>query len=80
MKMKYKYRNREYSIRAKAPKGFTEIKGAMTAPIGTAWYSNNKSLFSGKRKKVLVITDKKQFLGTKIECNKRKSKQGGKTK
>lgn len=37
-----------------APKGWTAIEGALTAPRGYTWYSNNKSLFKGERKTALV--------------------------
>ena len=36
------------------PKGYTELTGATTAPLGYTWYYNGKSLFSGERKTVLV--------------------------
>lgn len=36
------------------PKGWVKIEGAMTAPNGYYWASNNKSYFSGERKQALV--------------------------
>ncbi len=36
------------------PPGYSEIKGATTAPLGYKWISNNKSYFGGERKQALV--------------------------
>ncbi len=36
------------------PRGWSEIKGAQTAPRGYKWISNNKSYFGGERKQALV--------------------------
>jgi hypothetical protein len=36
------------------PKGYKRVLNTSTNPMGTAWYSNNESRFSGKRKSVLV--------------------------
>ncbi|MDE5722189.1 MAG: hypothetical protein K2I30_05575 [Clostridia bacterium] len=50
----------EYKVKVlkRLPKDWTPIKGALTAPRGYIWVSNNKSLFGGKRKSALV-KDKK---------------------
>lgn len=47
-------RKRGTKIVNEAPKGYTELTGATTAPLGYTWYYNGKSLFSGERKTVLV--------------------------
>lgn len=46
----------EYKVKVlkRQPKGWTAIKGAMTAPRGYIWVSNNKSLFGGERKTALI--------------------------
>ena len=46
----------EYKVKVlqRQPKGWTPIKGAMTAPRGYIWVSNNKSLFGGERKTALI--------------------------
>lgn len=46
----------EYKVKVltRQPKGWTPIKGAMTAPKGYIWVSNNKSLLKGERKTALV--------------------------
>ena len=38
------------------PEGWTEIKGALTAPIGYIWICNNKSRFSGEYEQALLRT------------------------
>jgi len=38
----------------KAPKGYKEVEGALTAPNGYRWYSNGKSYFDKDRDTVLV--------------------------
>lgn len=38
----------------KAPEGYKELKGALTAPNGYRWYSNGKSYFDKDRDTVLV--------------------------
>lgn len=38
----------------KAPKGWVKLTNATTAPRGYSWYSNNKSMFGGERKTMLV--------------------------
>jgi len=43
-------------ILKKVPKGWRKTKGATTAPMGFAWYSNGKSRFSGERKIALIKT------------------------
>ncbi len=45
---------KEFEYVETPPEGWVEMKGAMTAPKGYTWYSNNKSLLSGNRKTVLV--------------------------
>lgn len=46
----------EYKVKVlkRQPKGWKPIKGAKTAPQGFIWVSNNKSLFSGKRRMALI--------------------------
>lgn len=39
------------------PEGWSILKGAMTAPIGTVWISNNESFKSRKRKQAILIVD-----------------------
>lgn len=49
--------NQQYTairVYKRKPKGWTETKGATTAPVGYKWISNNKSLFSGERKAALL--------------------------
>lgn len=49
--------NQQYTairIYKRKPNGWTETKGATTAPVGYKWISNNKSLFSGERKSALL--------------------------
>lgn len=41
-------------IFATMPDGWTEIKGAMTAPVGYIWICNNKSRFSGEYEQALL--------------------------
>lgn len=41
------------------PKGWRKLKGAATAPVGSAWYSNNKSRFSKDYKSGLFKVSKK---------------------
>ena len=36
------------------PRGYKRIIGATTAPPGSVWYYNGESIFSGKRKSILV--------------------------
>ena len=38
------------------PKGWTKIEGAMTAPNGYTWYSNNKP-YAGKQRKQILVKD-----------------------
>lgn len=45
-------------INGELPKGWTRIEGALTAPRGYTWVSNNKSRFSGERKSALIKNDK----------------------
>ena len=42
--------NQQYPVYDKLPKCWVIIKGALTAPCGYKWISNNKSIFSGERK------------------------------
>lgn len=46
----------EYKVKVltRQPKGWTPIKGAMTAPRGYIWVSNNKSIFKGERQTALI--------------------------
>lgn len=37
------------------PKGYKEIKGALTAPEGAIWAYNGETILSGKRKKCFVL-------------------------
>ena len=37
------------------PKGYKEIKGALTAPNGAIWAYNGESILSGKRKRCFVL-------------------------
>jgi len=37
------------SVFSEIPKGWGVIKGATTAPKGSIWISNQKSMFSGER-------------------------------
>lgn len=37
------------------PKGYKEIKGALTAPKGAIWAYNGETILSGKRKKCFVL-------------------------
>lgn len=53
-----KYRNKEYPVYDKLPKGWVVIKRATTAPCGYKWITNNKSRFSGERK-LAFIYDRK---------------------
>lgn len=48
------WRKRGTKVGNKVPKGWVKVKNATTAPRGYSWYSNNKSLFSGERKTMLV--------------------------
>lgn len=41
-------------INGELPKGWVKIKGALTAPNGYIWVSNNKSRFSGERKSAII--------------------------
>ena len=45
---------KEYPVYEKIPKGWTELKGSLTAPAGYKWIYNKKSLFSGERKLALL--------------------------
>jgi len=52
------------------PEGWKQIKGAMTAPIGTMWVSNNKSHFAYEnghksRKEALLIIDEELYKQSK---------------
>lgn len=47
-------RGRNVEVHSKAPSGYVRVNGALTAPLGTEWYSNNKSRFGGERVSVLV--------------------------
>lgn len=59
MKMNIKtFKNKQYPVYDKLPKGWVIIKGATTAPCGYKWISNNKSRFSGERK-LAFIYDRK---------------------
>ena len=50
-----KYKSgRKVKAYSKAPKGYRRTRGATTAPVGFEWWNNGESLFSGKRKSVLV--------------------------
>ena len=40
----------------KKPNGWNDVKGAMTAPDGTKWIDNGKSITSGKYQSALVKT------------------------
>ena len=42
---------------AEMPKGWGVIKGAMTAPRGSVWISNQKSIFSGEKKRGLLLLE-----------------------
>lgn len=46
------------TILDRMPKNGHIIKGAMTAPLGYVWISNNKSMFSRKRRTALVKQNK----------------------
>lgn len=48
------FRKRGIKIGDKVPKGWVKVVNAVTAPKGYTWYSNNKSMFSGERKTMLV--------------------------
>lgn len=48
------WRSRGTKIGSKAPKGWVKVIKATTSPKGYSWYSNNKSLFGGERKTMLV--------------------------
>lgn len=37
------------------PKGYKEIKGALTAPKGVIWAYNGETILSGKRKRCFVL-------------------------
>lgn len=39
------------------PAGWRRIIGAMTAPSGSIWICNGKSLFSGERKTALLVKE-----------------------
>lgn len=43
-------KDKQYPVFDELPKGWVIIKNALTAPCGYKWISNNKSIFSGKRK------------------------------
>lgn len=45
---------KEERIFTTMPDGWTEIKGAMTAPVGYIWICNNKSRFSGEYEQALL--------------------------
>ena len=45
------------SVFAEMPKGWGVIKGAMTAPKGSIWISNQKSMFSGERETGLLLEE-----------------------
>lgn len=51
-------------ITGELPKGWVKIKGALTAPNGYTWVSNNKSRFSGERKSALIKNDKLKIVHT----------------
>lgn len=60
----------EYNVKVlkRLPKNWSPIKGAMTAPRGYKWVSNNKSLFKGERKTALVkISDYHKQFPTEVE-------------
>lgn len=48
------FKSRGTEIRNSVPKGYVKLEGATTAPKGYTWYSNNKSLFGGERRTILV--------------------------
>ena len=41
-------------VHDKTPRGWKEVKGATTAPVGYKWVTNGKSALFGKRKTALV--------------------------
>jgi hypothetical protein len=44
----------EDKIYNEIPAGWSVIHGAMTAPVGHIWISNNKSYFGGERRSALL--------------------------
>lgn len=47
--IKGQYMIKEAKVYTSMPKGWTLTSGALTAPKGYEWISNNKSRFSGQR-------------------------------
>lgn len=52
------WNNKGVKIVNEKPKGYVKVENATTSPKGYSWYSNNESLFNGKRKHV-IVKDKK---------------------
>lgn len=50
------FRARGVEIKDSVPKGYRKVQNATTAPKGYEWYSNNKDMFGGEYKHVLVKT------------------------
>ena len=49
-------------IFAEMPKGWKELKGASTQPVGTIWISNGRSLFDKEYEQGLLIVDRELFV------------------
>lgn len=49
-----RWKEKGTKVLASPPKGYKKTLNATTSPRGYAWYNNGESLFSGKRKSVLV--------------------------
>jgi len=45
------------SVFSEIPKGWTTLKGAMTAPKGSIWIYNRKSAFSSERETGLLLEE-----------------------
>lgn len=70
MKIRLKKSNEEITVLKRKPKGWSEIKGASTQPVGSTWIKNGPFFMhtkNGKLKKnpnykqKLLITDEKLF-------------------
>ena len=60
-----KYHREKGNIKeGRPPKDWTKVEGALTAPNGYTWYSNNKSMFGGERESYLYKDEPKSNKST----------------
>lgn len=52
-----KHNNKDIDVYDEMPTGWSYIKGALTAPLGYAWISNNKSILSREKRLAFIKLD-----------------------